>query len=252
MTYGLEFRKGGILIENKWVYCEDKKEGSYVEVDITDKWFHKRDMSCNLQEGVTLDDVFLFIAREPEICDIIFVNCFVMQMYKDWCRSGGATKSEYGPDEIEYLELYWHPEMCDWGDGPQLEGDDRACFHGVGYELKEDKYESWQNPSDPPAFKKGTRINWAIDFSPIETLKALPIKLNEEFRIRGDWKKYPRDINIIPDVLSCKKRFSFEQIIHGVLWELSFHGSEADKADKKEELMSRVDEVKNIVGLDLT
>lgn len=245
MAHALEFRRGGRLIHNEWVYDESVGEGSYVEKDITDNWFHKRDYPCSLQEGVTLNDIFVFIGRELEICDVIFVNAFAKAMWEDWKKVIHQTRivradDFYHPDAIEYLELYWNPEICEWDNVKTIEGDNRACFHGIGYELREDRPE---NDQHQPWGKKGDRTNWGIGFSPIIELTDLPIRLNETFDVKDDWRKFKHDIKNVPSLISCKKHFSFEQIITGALWELSFYGSEEKKNEKKAELDAMVNEL---------
>jgi hypothetical protein len=245
MAHALEFRKGGILIHHEWVYDDEKGKGQYVEKDITDNWFHRRDLPCKLGPGVTLNDVFLFVDREPEICDMIFVNSFAKALWQDWKKVFHQTRimrptDHYSPDDIEFLELYWNPEIHNWDGVDEIDGAESPCCHGLGYELREDKFEKWQ---DTPFFNKGYRIPWAIDFAPLITLIDLPILLNEKFEIRDDWRKHKNDMSNVPKLLSCNKKFSFEQIIGGLLWELSFYGTEDEKTAKCDELNSMAEEL---------
>ena len=234
----LEFRKGGVVIYNEWVYDHDADVGQYIERDLTadSKWLHKRDRDVDLEDGVTLNDVFKFLARDPEICDIVFCNCFIDNFLKTWQKIDQATinyEQVYDPDGIEYLELYWGADLFTYNGETTISGLSRADFHGKGFALREDKTED----GEYVLWKKGDRIQWGLDFSGIDTLIGLPIKLNTKFEIQEEWSS-GKQIGDLKMFISCTRKFSLHEFIEGIMWELSFYGSDESRMEAKEHVLS--------------
>jgi hypothetical protein len=240
-NYSLEFRKGGILVFNDWVYDEEAGVGQYIERDITAdlKWLHKRDKQVHFADDVTLNDVFLFINRDPAVCDIVFANCFVEEFVKAWRAIDHNARTpkllEYGPDEIEYLELYWGTDLFTYEGVTSIDGLSRADFHGIGYVLKEDKVEG-EGENAHTMWTAGNRIRWGLDFNSADALLDYPVKLNEEFVVYEEWregKSMPT-----PKILDCVRKYTFHEAIEGILWELSFYGSEANRKEVTDEVLA--------------
>lgn len=244
----LVFSKGGKLIMNDWVYDHETDKGEYINVDLTEdlKWIHKRGRDVHFNSDVTLNDVFLFLERDPEICDMIFENCYIKDYVNSWKKIDPATINRdhsYDPEGIEYLMVYWAADLFTYAGKQEISGLDRACLDGQGFELQEDQFED-----EEKAFKlysKGTRINWGIDFTALPKLLDLPIHLNTEFKIFKEWGSridVPYDKNT-PPILECHRKFSFHQVIEAIMWELSFYGIEEDKLAKGEELKEIKDSI---------
>jgi hypothetical protein len=234
----LEFRKGGVVIFNEWVYDHEAGVGEYVERDLTaeGKWLHKRDQTVSFAEDVTLNDVFLFLARDPEICDIVFCNCFIESFMKTWSKIDQAAikyTQEYDVDGIEYLELYWGADLFTYEGVTTISGLSRADFHGKGFVLKEDKGE---DDSDFIMYKKGTRIQWGLDFTSLDSILGLPIKLNTKFEIQEEWAR-GKKIEELKMFVSCDREYTLHEAIEGIMWELSFYGSDENRMEKKEEIL---------------
>lgn len=71
-------------------------------------------------------------------------------------------------------------------------------------------------------FPAGTRINWGISMTPLRELLAIPIRINKVISIcENDLsaKKYAQELEKV-QVLGV----NFGQILHGILWKLSWHG----------------------------
>jgi hypothetical protein len=239
--YELELRRGGILIHHDWVYDEKRGEGEYVEKDITDDWFHKRDRFVKFADDVTLYDLFLFVEREPEICDLVFPNCFIKEYVAAFKKAQikfhqTRVLPEPSDEDIEYLEVYWCPEINNYDGRCTIDNLDRAWFHGIGVVRKEDS----------EYYKAGERTNWGLDFSNLVDLLHLPVKLNRKFELRNDmflpqyhgipWKE-------IPILVDADREYTLFNALEAVFWELSFYGSEEEKTDKKEELDAIMDDL---------
>ncbi len=239
----LVFSKGGKLTHNKWIYDDKAGVGEYVPEDLTDYllWLHKRSLPVSFASDVTLDDVFQFLAREPEICDIVFENCYTKDYVEYWKkldRSKIVTDHSYNPDGIEYLQVYWAPDLFTYAGKTNISGLSRACFGGQGFLLRENVYEDKEKTYK--LYLEGTRINWGIDFSTIETLLDLPIVLNAQFKIVEEWNP-DKDSHKLTTILDCYRDFSFHEAIEAIMWELSFYGIEEDKLAKGDEINTMKD-----------
>lgn len=234
----LVFSKCGKLTYNEWTYDHETNTGQYVPKDLTDNllWLHKRGCPVHFTSDVTLDDVFKFLAKEPEVCDIIFENCYIIDYVEHWKkldRSKIVTDHSYSPDGIEYLHVYWAPDLFTYAGKTEISGLSRACFDGQGFLLKEDVFED--DEKKYKLYSEGTRINWGIDFSALETLLDLPIVLNTQFKIIEEWN-VGKDPQKLATILDCHREFSFHETIEAIMWELSFYGLEDEKKEKLEEI----------------
>jgi hypothetical protein len=238
----LEIRKGGKLIQTKWVYDRVAKKGEYKEIDRTDTALRHLFDACELAEDVTLEDIFLLLNTELPIFDSIIGN-----WCKDIVREGLAgPRKPYVHDEegIEYLELYYTPEITkNYGDerGDVMHGLKRPDFHGIGFVRTKDEVDEWGTVRH----KKGERTNWSICMTPTNEMMNIPVKLNNKVEIYED--DYKADVKY-----PAKKVFEFDNpeytlldILHGIIWELSFHGGPQTRDQFSKELRQTVDDIKS-------
>ena len=246
----LVFSKGGKLTMNEWVYDHVTEKGHYEQIDITEnlQWIQKRGRDVHFDADVTLNDVFLFLERDPEICDMIFENCWIKEYVNTWKKINPAdilTDHSYDPDGIEYLNVYWATDLFTYAGKQTISGLDRACLDGEGFVLQDDIFEDEEKTYK--LYSKGTRINWGIDFTHLTKLLDLPVRLNTDFKITEEWgQRVGRKWDDIKVLLNCHREFSFHQVIEAIMWELSFYGVEEDKIAKGEELT----EMKNSIDWD--
>jgi hypothetical protein len=238
MTEKLVLTKNGKLVETKWVYDKQKEEGSYVDSDVTDQAIRRIFDNCELEDGVTLKDVFLLLNTELQIFDAIIGN---------WCEklvTEGLTKpakphtGQYDPEEIEYLEL----KKNYWQDKDSTYGQNRPDFGGTGYELKEDKLAGWNNKDGTPAVEmpKGERIPWGLSFTPTNELINLPLKLNRKLTIYNEDHESPDYHKVIAEYDNIC--YTLGDILYGILWELSFHGGPESRDGFKSTLDSQLED----------
>jgi hypothetical protein len=242
-TPSLVLSKGGFLTFHNWVYDEAVGKGEYVDVDITNDWLHKRDKDIVLAPGVTLNDVFLFVSRDAEIWDIILTNCYVKKFVETWKKIDQASikfTHEYDPEAIEYLEVYWAPDLFTWAGKTKISGVSRADLHGKGFVLQDDKYEDEEKTYK--LYSKGTRIQWGVDFTPLIDLLGLPIQLDTQFKIQQEWQKYMK-LDEIATLLDAHRDYSLQEVLEGIFWELSFYGGEVEKLEKRDEVMAIKDSI---------
>ena len=237
----LEIRKGGKLIETRWVFDEVKDHGSYQDFDVTDQAIRKLFEICELEQGVTLKDIFLLINTELELFDAVIGN---------WCKeivTEGLNKpakpydlTKYDPEQIEYLELKYAPEYSDNVDeGKHLYGFSRPDFGGVGVVLK--------NDGDIDHFKKGERIPWGVSFIPTNELINIPVKLSDTFEVypsilNKNYKNNPSK-KLQPEAKFKGPEYTLGGIVYGIIWELSFHGGPNQRDNFYKDLKNQVEEI---------
>lgn len=241
----LVFSKGGKLTHNEWVYDHDVGKGEYIPRDLTNDllWLHKRGLPVSFDSDVTLDDVFMFLEKEPEICDIIFENCYIKEYVAHWKkldRTKIVTDHSYDPDGIEYLQVYWVPDLFTYAGKTEISGLSRACFDGQGFVLQEDVFQD--DEKKYKMYSAGTRINWGIDFSALETMLDLPIVLNTQFKLVEEWDR-GKDPHALATILDCTRTFSFHEAVEAIMWELSFYGIEEDKLAMGAEITALKDSI---------
>jgi hypothetical protein len=192
-----------------------------------------------LYEPVTLDhrlklgDVFALLDTCPPLRQV-FRRDFAEELCAE-ARKGPLPQSQGNdPEEvagIEWLELYWS-----WGYDTAAEAYSsvhRLDLHGVGRILA----------GDAPVYgsRAGERISWSVSLTPLRELLELPLRLRDTFNITED----DIDAKAYGDTVANAKCpvVLLGQVIHGALYELSFHGGPEQQAEFHDELMARKAEV---------
>ena len=238
----LFLKPGGRLERVDWVYDEEARKGEYVPTDITDTAAEYLMDTVSLDGGLYLRDIFALMERNPTML-LVFRRDWAAEYlaeYQKVLASAPAYTGEYDPDGIEYLELYHYWEK-DSSTGEVL-GFHRLDFHGIGYELRDDiKDGDWVTHC------KGDRISWAIEFTPIAELLNLPLRLNSTVSIYESNIEGGNYLSKLDNSLKIDKP-TLAQVIHGIIWELSFCGGPEDVAEEKEKLMSAKNEVDEAIA----
>jgi len=191
-----------------------------------------------LSDDFTLADLFGYIERELNIFDVIFssqLGHYPLQLYIDEIKKPGPKED----DEIDYLEIQRYGERWEWG-----EIDLFIDFRGVN---------------------EKTDMGYALDFTPVNELKHLPLRLNESFEISE--MKIPSKIvrfaiRIMKKIgIPLKKwdnPFSYVhvrgkvditvcELMSAILYEISFYGGPEERDVKLAEIEEDVDEMKKCV-----
>jgi hypothetical protein len=230
MNAELKILKGGRLLRTSW---EGKIEG-FVQKDVTAEAIGNLFELCDLEEGVTLRDIFSVINTELTIFDAVLRN-WTKEIVTEGLTGIPTNKLKEQHEEIEYLELYWGSyKGLDENKQPILYGHHRPELHGIGPVLLKDKLFEWGEVER----KAGERITWGVSMTPTTDLIDLPVKLNKEFIIHDDenWRNPPTSMG--------KSEFTLGQILEAIVWELSFFGGPVDRDKKAVELNSMVTDIK--------
>jgi hypothetical protein len=186
-----------------------------------------------LDHRLTLGDVFGLLDACPPLRQV-FRRDFAEEQCAE-ARKGPLPQSRGSdPEEvagIEYLELYWTWALDTASNA--YSSVNRLDLHGVGHVLE----------ADAPTYgvKAGERINWSVSLTPVRELLDLPLRFREQFNITED----DIDASAYGNAIAGAKcaDILLGQVIHSVLYELSFHGGPEQQAEFHDELLARKAEV---------
>ena len=206
--------------------------GRLNEVNVTGQ-AHAYLFECiTVHAGATLGDVFRLMQASP-----LLLQFYRRDFADELCAEArkGAVELPFPErawyEGIEFLELYQQ-----WGldtSTNEYSGTQRLHLHGIGHELAQDLPEERK--------KKGERIEWSVSLTPLRELLSLPVRVSTEVRITEDdatAKAYMREIG-----RGRNADVTLGQVIHGLLWELSFHGGPQEQRAVSEGLERRVTEI---------
>jgi len=214
---GLELTRNSELVETYYEYDEDKEEGFYKErkIDkITAHYLHE--IGCELEEGVTLGGLFKYLDKNLELWDFLVGN---------WCAEivkEGLKEPEEKIDDLKGIELYWSCEKSKYepNEEAELYLGYRMEVHGRGLEVKDDNGNM-------------TSESYSISFIKANTLAQLPILIDtslvlEEIEYYDNYKS--------TKTILGKQVPTLFQIVHSILWELSFHGGPKEREEEHQNL----------------
>ena len=209
------------LTKNKIIYSNDLNPESekYIEKEVESLYLYLNEV-VELSDDFTLEYLFNYIERDVDDFNLIFsshLGHHPLQLYVAEIKKPGPEKD----DEIDFLEIQRCGEYWDWGDI-----DLYIDFRGIN--IKED-------------------MGYAIEFTPLNELKHLPLRLNKDFSISE--VKIPSKV-VMFFVRLLKKigiplgkwdnpfdhiyvrgqtNFTVNELISSVLYEISFVGTPMDR-----------------------
>lgn len=229
----LTLKKGGLLETTEWVYDDEKEEGSYVTEPAGDFYPAYLNNVCELDDDVTLRDVFLLLDR-----DLDFYSILIGNWVDEIVREGLDTTPETCKD-IDYLELCWWFTRSKHEGKVDFTGHLFPDFHGYG------------NWDECPGVEPGTKGNIGVSMTPSYKLLDLPLKLKKDTAILFEdldfkWKTI-QELNAHQEteylsVNDCS--YTLYHILYGIIWELSFHGGPKNRDDHAKVLKDCVDKIK--------
>lgn len=219
--FELILKSGPTLLWRQREYDSVTDEERYIDLNVTTVAHEYLFESAPLDQDVLLADIFKLLDAAPVLTTVLrrdFSNELLVE-----ARKGVASDftHAYSPEGIEFLELYqcWHLNTAT----REYEPVHRLDFHGIGYELRED-----MNHGHGCIYPAGTRIHWGVSMTPIRELLALPIRFNPVVSIcENDLsvKKYAQELEKVQ-----LTGINLGQILHGILWELSWYGGPEKQA----------------------
>lgn len=227
----MRISKNGKLLADEWIYNKEKRKGRTVkDVDITDSALFRLHNKCILNDNVILRDILLLI-KNMNTYPILSPILTQGRWLKDIVDEGLTGESGDDDSAINTIIIGWHSSIQD-----DIYNEDKSLF---------DAYINIYGKSN----KKDSE-NYALDFMPIYKLINCAIVLDHNFIIHDERKKslegrYEHLVSLskeeyYPSLFTTNHDFTLFNIIHGLFWELSFHGGPKDRDAKSAEMIETI------------
>jgi hypothetical protein len=218
MSHELQLRKGGRLFSRRG--------------DVTSAADYYLFEDCTLAANVTLRDVFrLLQAHETRTLPLLLGPWASQYTAEALGGRGKPYSGKYDPDGIEYLQLSKWLQV----DRTSPWAQDRVEFGGVGFKLR---------AAHPDGWGKGKRIAWGVSGQSVQAIVNVPLRLASAYTVYDSTPgKHPSAEDDLTEYQGA--RFTLGQILHGVLWELTWHGSPEQRDARFAELKKRIAEIRD-------
>lgn len=239
----LEFENEGIYITPEGYFLSkwNSKKRTYEATALdSDEIVLRLNTQVHLLDGVRLKHVFTPLMNE-ELFEIIFHTDWWKELMneiksKEWTPWVGDTKlkKDIDGDELEYLELYKTINFS--SEKKSMEYSTMWHFHGIGY-----PFINAQNAQS--SFRQvGERQSYAIEFHSMAELMNIPLRVGSISLYNDDVEDYKKS-----KVLDFENGWlTLYELIHAVVWEMSFCGAGESKEEFKDNLNSSVEEVEEL------
>jgi hypothetical protein len=172
-----------------------------------------RDGVTAVEDGVTLEDMITFVARDEILRLVVglYSSCRVMDFY-DELRNGVEA---FNPEkEIKYCTVAMEIEVAS---AERQILTTTFDFHGCGENGK----------------------TWALDLAPLAKIGALPFRLQNNARIlhfSDNSLETEEGLEYTPSLL---------EVLNAIFFDLSFHGSPVERDERQLELEKRVQKLED-------
>lgn len=231
----LTLSPGPKLTRYDWGYDESLDKNASIGHDVTAQASHHLFDVVKLDADVTLRDIFLLLDTDTLLQEV-YAREWVKECLAEVMRgrSTDVPAIEYDPEGIEYLELYqvWSQDSYT----QELQPIHHLQFHGIGFVLQEDVVEEGH-----VSYRAGQRIKWGVSCTSPLKLLHLPVRINPEVIIREDNVDSVNYGDTIGRMLNPS--VTLGQVLHGVLWELSFHGAPSARNEVSAKLKSLASDI---------
>lgn len=184
--------------------------------------------TVELDAGVTLADVFGLLSADAVLLQV-YRRDFAVELVQEAAKGAIApADDEPEADRIEHLRLYqtWERDSSD--------GSYQAMTHlqldGVGPVLSADAPDSHH--------KAGERIAFSVSLTPVRKLLHLPLRVDADVPVIEADTAAKRFGQVVER--ARQPHVTLGQVLHGVLWDLSFHGAPAQVQQESDRLRDMV------------
>jgi len=247
------FKKNGIFYEND--YKPDYEDYVYKKVDSVIPYL---DNIIKFDSNLTLKDFFMLFEGDEDMVEIVFgsqLGHFPIRPYID------EVKKECIPEDrenMDYIECSWVAEQFDYRlIYEKHKNDENTVYSRLGGGIhepdKDDENEfsldvdvSGYGPyvlDKNDGYKEGdilpTHTSYGIEFTPLQKMAHLPIKLNLSIRIR--------DINEMGNekpLVEAIKYFTVFEVVGALLSEMSFRGLPEERDIEWQDILDDVKYIK--------
>ena len=171
-----------------------------------------------LGESVTFERMFEIIIENKEKLNDIYNSCLGGYSLLPFINEINDIPTE--KSDMDYLEIFWHSDKSD-NDITIVSG-----LHGMGL-----------TASDEGPYKKGDSIAYAVDFTPLNNLKYLNLRLNKEVIIMN----YDRTDDENFQIELGNKSFTIFDLFYAILYEISWNGDPSGRENRLSELEESIE-----------
>ena len=217
-----------LLPDKKLYKCEYRGSDTIEEIPPEDIMRIVFSETIEFVDGWTLRDLMEYIHPFGEIFgDMAWCN--FAAFYREMQRPNTKTDLE----DVKYISLKRFGQIED-------DGSVNEYIHVNGTNDISDEECRLSFERDP---ENAVSNSYAIEFSPINELADLPIKLDENYEITKDTHNHQEPFKIV--MFKASKPYVLMDVIWAILWEIRFMGSPSDRDAMADELKDRVESVKN-------
>ncbi len=209
----LTLKSGPLLIACFAAKNSTDERDAWIDENVTAQAHEWLGEPVSVDERVTLADLLGLLACSPLLQEV-YRRSYAQEISAEACRGSAPVTREDPDDGIEDLELCQHWSLDTTT--RTYEPLHRLTLHGIGVVLQHDRPEL--------GCSAGQRVQWAVKASPLRSLLALPLRVSPVVVVSeaGD-KGNGRDIDE-----ALHPHVTLGQVLHSVLWELSFFGTPDD------------------------
>lgn len=200
-------------------------------LDVTERACEFLFAQIRLADDVTLLDIFKLL--DTPMLRIVFRGDYVNELLTE-ATLGPLIKDELPYEKVEYLELnqLWHIDSAT----SEFTSAGKFGLTGKGIVQPEDVVEH-----GTVLYKKGERINWSVSMTSVRELLHLPVRLNSTVQICEDDVYAKRYGHALQN--GVNHEITLGTLIHALLWELSWHGTPAQRDARKDDLLASKAEI---------
>lgn len=188
--------------------------------------------ACHIDQGVTLGDIFKAVAADRALCDFIGEYSWCnMDIFHAEAEREPPAREDHNNNKLKYLRLSKRFEFHEDLDPELSSGDMDIDFSGLGPPTPDDLENGHAHPDTDG------NIYWALDFTPVNELRDIPVRLDPIMEIR----KGRCGEETIAKVTAW---FSLLEVLDGIYMEISFHGTPAKRDAVMATLQEQVEDIK--------
>lgn len=194
---------------------------------------------CQIKEGTTLKDIFRAVAKYKLLCIVIGQYSWCSHINEFHAQAEEPMRSEDKGDKLEYLEIYWHPEVHEYTETIKHPGGHKEKIRTVSF----DAHTGFHAIGEPGSseHRPDGREHYSVSYSPMYDLADLPVKLNEEFEVWSPWKRGQKQELLI----KATRSYSLLEVLDAIYDDISFMGGPAENAAFLENMKETVEEIKS-------
>lgn len=190
------------------------------DIDVTQAFFFALSSYCDIEQGVSLRDVFALVHR---------INLY--QLLSPMLTGGLWLEDivKEGLDSPPQQDKYLDCAIVGWN----------SAIHDAVNNVNE-----WELKPDFYGHKDGVQDRYALDLVPSPKMIDMPIIENDIVEILDETKtgfEIVKQTGKFPVILRGRRSHTLYDVLHGIFWELSFHGGPKERNARHAELMKQIE-----------